>query len=77
MKKIIIFGAGNKLYDHKEIFSNYEIYAIVDNKICDAPEWIDEFDSYVYNPKEIKNMPSVSFITCNFNRICSWNTYIF
>lgn len=64
MKKIIIFGAGNKLFDHKEIFSNYEIYAIVDNKICDVPEWIDELDSYVYNPKEIKNMPPYPVIIC-------------
>lgn len=64
MRKIIIFGAGNKLYDHKDIFDNYEIYAIIDNKICNIPEWIEEFHSYVYNPIEIKNMPEYPVIVC-------------
>lgn len=64
MKKIIIFGAGNKLHDHKDIFNNYEIYAILDNKICGDPEWIEEFQTYIYNPKEIVHMPNYSIIIC-------------
>lgn len=64
-EKVVIFGAGKKLYDHWDLFQKKEIAAILDNRIVSDPEFDAEIQSYIYPPSDIKKITNCPVYICS------------